>query len=97
MTDDLIFGHGLYELHQKGFICHRTSTAVGTFPVWALMHRICGAMSKRDDCYGLEGMIEFDAGYFEQATKADTHQKLKRGRGSQHQFNVTVMAESTRL
>ena len=65
--------------------------------VWSLMHRIRGAMGKRDDCYGLEGMIEFDEGYFEQATKGDEHQQLKRGRGSQRQSNVAVMAESIKL
>ncbi len=65
--------------------------------VWSLMHRIRGAMGKRDDCYGLEGMIEFDEGYFEQATKEHEHQQLKRGRGSQRQSNVAVMAESTKL
>ena len=65
--------------------------------VWSLMHRIRGAMGKRDDCYGLEGMIEFDEGYFEQATREDVHQQLKRGRGSQRQSNVAVMAESIKL
>lgn len=65
--------------------------------VWSLMHRIRGAMGKRDDCYGLEGMIEFDEGYFEQGTKEGEHQKLKRGRGSQSPSNVAVMAESTKL
>ncbi len=74
---------------QLGHSCYQT--------VWSLMHRVRGAMGKRDDCYGLEGMIEFDEGYFEQATKEDVHQKLKRGRGSQRQSNVAVMAESTRL
>lgn len=65
--------------------------------VWSLMHRIRSAMGKRDDLYGLEGMIEFDEGYFEQATKEKQKRKLKRGRGSQRQSNVAVMAESTPL
>ncbi len=65
--------------------------------VWSLMHRIRSAMGKRDDSYGLKGMIEFDEGYFEKATKEQERKKLKRGRGSQRQSNVAVMAESTKL
>lgn len=65
--------------------------------VWSLMHRIREAMGKRDDLYGLNGMIEFDEGYFEKATNQSDQDKLKRGRGSQKQSNVAVMAESTKL
>lgn len=65
--------------------------------VWSLMHRIRGAMGKRDGLYGLKGEIEFDEGYFEVATKDSEKKKLKRGRGSQKQSNVAVMAESTPL
>jgi hypothetical protein len=65
--------------------------------VWSLMHRIRGAMGKRDGLYGLEGEIEFDEGYFEVATKEGDKKNLKRGRGSQRQSNVAVMAESTPL
>ena len=65
--------------------------------IWSLMHRIRSAMGKRDDLYGLEGMIEFDEGYFEKATKHSDKENLKRGRGSQRQSNVAVMAESTKL
>jgi len=46
------------------------------------MHRIREAMGKRDDLYGLNGMIEFDEGYFEKATKQSNQENLKRGRGS---------------
>jgi len=65
--------------------------------IWSLMHRIREAMGKRDDLYGLDGMIEFDEGYFEKATKERNQDNLKRGRGSQRQSNVAVMAESTKL
>jgi len=65
--------------------------------IWSLMHRIRGAMGKRDALYGLEGEIGFDEGYFEVATKDSEKKKLKRGRGSQGQCNVAVMAESTPL
>lgn len=63
--------------------------------VWSLMHRIRNAMGNRDSRYTLSGMIEFDEGYFEKATPDGI--KLKRGKGSQKQQNVAVMAESTFL
>lgn len=63
--------------------------------IWNLMHKIREAMGKRDALYQLRGMIEFDEGYFEKATSK--YVKLKRGRGSQRQSNVAVMAESTPL
>src|SRR5690606_3297112 len=63
--------------------------------IWRLMHKIRTAMGKRDALYQLEGAIEFDEGYFEKATSEKV--KLKRGRGSQRQMNVAVMAESTPL
>jgi len=63
--------------------------------VWSLMHRIRNAMGNRDNQYTLEGMIEFDEAYFEKATPDGI--KLKRGKGSQKQQNVAVMAESTYL
>ena len=63
--------------------------------IWRLMHKIRSAMGKRDALYQLEGAVEFDEGYFEKATSQKV--KLKRGRGSQRQMNVAVMAESTPL
>lgn len=63
--------------------------------IWSMMHKIRDAMGKRDDLYHLEDMVEFDEGFFETATKKNT--PLKRGKGSQKQANVAVMAESTPL
>lgn len=65
--------------------------------VWSMMHRIRKAMGQRDKQYNLEGMIEFDEGYFTTETSKREKQNLKRGRGSQKKTNVTVMAESTQL
>jgi hypothetical protein len=65
--------------------------------VWVMMHRIREAMGKRDSLYGLSGMVEFDEAYFEVGTSGKGKQNLKRGRGSQKQMNVAVMAESTPL
>lgn len=72
---------------QLGHKCYDT--------IWLLMHKIRGAMGKRDSLYTLKDMIEFDEGYFEKATSERV--KLKRGRGSQRQNNVAVMAESIPL
>lgn len=63
--------------------------------VWKLMHKIRSGMGKRDSLYQLSGSVEFDEGYFEQATAEGI--SLKRGRGSQKQSKVAVMAESTPL
>ena len=61
--------------------------------VWKLMHKIRDGMGKRDSLYQLNGSVEFDEGYFQQATPEGL--KLKGGRGSQKQSNVAVMAETT--
>ena len=65
--------------------------------IWFMMHRIRKAMGQRDSMYGLEGMLEFDEGYFSTETTKQEKQNLKRGRGSQKKTNVAVMAESTPL
>ena len=65
--------------------------------IWNLMHRIRGAMGNRDSLYGLEGMIEFDEGYFVTETTPKDKENLKRGRGSQRHKKVAVLAESTPL
>lgn len=64
-------------------------------PIWNMMHKIRQAMGKRDDLYKLTGMVEFDEGYFEKSFSSKV--KLKRGKGSQKQQNVAVMAESVPL
>jgi len=63
--------------------------------VWSLMHRIRNAMGNRDNLYILEDILEFDEAYFTIATPENI--KLKRGKGSQKQQNVAVIAESTLL
>jgi len=62
----------------------------------SIISRFC-SLGKRDDLYDLEDMIEFDEAYFAVETKESDKQKLKRGRGSQKQSNVAVMAESVPL
>ena len=65
-------------------------------PVWEMVHKLRAAMGKRDDMYTLDDMIEFDEGHFEVERK-NPSQPLKRGKGSQRQRDVAVMAESTPL
>lgn len=65
--------------------------------IWAIMHRLREAMGKRDDKYTLEDMVEFDEAYFEVEVPEKVKTELKRGKGSQRQQNVAVMAESTIL
>ena len=65
--------------------------------IWSMMHKIRTAMGKRDRLYKLEGMMELDEGYFSTETSKSEKQNLKRGRGSQKQTPVAVIAESTML
>ncbi len=66
-------------------------------PIWEMMHKIRKSMGKRDSLYDLEDMVEYDEGYFSVSTPKKQQQNLKRGKGSQKQQNVAIMAESTPL
>ena len=64
-------------------------------PIWEMLHKIRSVMGLRDDEYLLKNEVELDDGFFE--TVDITRKKdepLKRGRGSQKQTTVLVMAES---
>lgn len=63
--------------------------------IWFLMQRIRKAMGQRDNLYVLNDMLEFDEAYIEKSTSKKV--VLKRGKGSQKQKNVAVMAESVPL
>lgn len=65
--------------------------------IWGIMHRLREAMGKRDDKYLLTDMVEFDEGFFPVETPKKVRENLKKGKGSQRQQNVAVMAESTYL
>jgi len=65
--------------------------------VLSVMHRIRDLMGKRDSQYQLNDMVELDEGYFETEVTGTVRSKLKRGKGSQRQANVAVMAESVPL
>jgi len=66
-------------------------------PIWAMMHKIREAMGNRDGRYELTDMIEFDEAYLGTETSEKEKKQLKRGKGSQKQQNVAVMAESVPL
>lgn len=63
-------------------------------PVWLMMHKLRLTMGKRDDAHRLKGSVEMDEAFFETVNKKEESQELKRGRGSQRQTKVLVMAES---
>lgn len=67
-------------------------------PIWAMLHKIRSVMGLRDDEYELSGEVELDDGFFE-TVSADRNkeQPLKRGRGSERQTTVLVMAESKKV
>jgi hypothetical protein len=65
--------------------------------VLSVMNRIRDVMGKRDSLYQLNDMLELDEGFFETEVSGRVRFKLKRGKGSQRQENVAVMAESVPL
>lgn len=67
-------------------------------PIWAMLHKIRSVMGLRDDEYSLDNEIELDDGFFETVSiNREKDDPLKRGRGSQRQTTVLVMAESKSL
>mgnify|MGYP006896877737 CR=1 FL=1 len=66
-------------------------------PVWAMVHKLRKAMGNRDARYTLEGMIEFDEGYFTVESSEIEQEKGIRGRGAVGKSNVAIMVESTPL
>jgi DNA-directed RNA polymerase subunit RPC12/RpoP len=64
-------------------------------PIWGMAHKIRSVMGLRDDLYTLRNEIELDDGFFETVDiRRDHSEPLKRGRRSQRQTTVLVMAES---
>ena len=65
--------------------------------IWNIVHKLRTVMGKGEDLYKLQDIIELDEGHFEVETSKKVKGKLKRGKGSQRQKQVVVMAESTPL
>lgn len=64
-------------------------------PIWEMLHKIRSVMGLRDNEYALYDEIELDDGFFETVSiKSKKNEPLKRGKGSQKQTTVLVMAES---
>ena len=85
---------------KKGFSSKEIQKQLGLKryePVWSMVHKLRKAMGNRDSRYTLEGMIEFDEGYFTIESKETEQDKGIRGRGAVGKSNVAIMAESTVL
>ncbi len=66
-------------------------------PIWYMMQKIRSAMGARDESRISSGMVEIDEGFFttvESEKRGNRNPKLKRGRRSQKQSPVLVMAET---
>jgi hypothetical protein len=90
----------LMSVTKKGFSSKEIQKQLGLKryePVWAMVHKLRKAMGTRDERYTLEGMIEFDEGYFTVESSEIAQEKALRGRGAAGKQNVAVMAESTPL
>lgn len=85
---------------KKGFSAKEMQRQLGFKryePVWYMMQKIRAAMGARDKLYTLSGGTEIDEGFFttvESENRGNKREKLKRGRGSQRQTPVLVMAET---
>ena len=62
--------------------------------VWSMVNKLRKAMGNRDERYTLEGMIEFDEGYFTIESTEIEQEKGIRGRGAVGKSNVAIMAKS---
>ena len=85
---------------KKGFSSKEIQKQLGLKryePVWAMVHKLRKAMGNRDSRYTLEGMIEFDEGYFTVESSEIEQEKGIRGKGAVGKQNVAIMAESTPL
>jgi hypothetical protein len=85
---------------KKGFSSKEIQKQLGLKryePVWSMVHKLRKAMGNRDSRYTLEGMIEFDEGYFTIESSEIEQEKGIRGRGAVGKSNVAIMAESTVL
>ena len=67
-------------------------------PVWEMLHKLRSVMGLRDGEYKIDGEVELDEGFFETVDVERTGKSEgKRGRGSEKQAKVMVMAESKKV
>ncbi len=63
-------------------------------PIWAMAHKIRASMGLRDENYEFDGVVEIDDAFFKTHSNEQNTDKIqKRGRGSQAQTTVLVMAK----
>ena len=62
-------------------------------PIWTMMHKIRAIMGLRDDKYEMDGVVELDDAFFKTHNDESSDEPTKRGRGSQEQSTVLVMAK----
>ena len=62
-------------------------------PIWLMMHKLRLVMGMRDDKYDLQGVVELDDAFFKSHSDTKSDEQTKRGRGSQKQSKVLVMAK----
>lgn len=82
---------------KKGFSALEFKRQIGHKryePVWAMLHKLRMIMGQGDAKEELRGWVELDEGFFEVRIGKKEKKSLKRGRGSQRQATVLVMAES---
>ena len=107
-SSNLPFRHWFIAMHlmtatKKGISAKEMQRQLGHNryePVWYMMQKIRVAMGARDDRYQLKGFTEMDEGFFESNDpewKGPGKQALKRGRGSQKQSPVLVMAQTEKV
>lgn len=66
-------------------------------PIWLMLQKLRATMGLRDEKYSLDGVVEIDEGFFtsiDTDNKRDKNEKPKRGRGSQKQTTVMVLAKT---
>ena len=90
----------LMSVTKKGFSTKEIQKQLGLKryePVWVMVHKLRKAMGNRDARYTLEGMLEFDEGYFTVEASELEKDKAIRGRGAVGKQNVAITAESIPL
>lgn len=63
-------------------------------PVWQLMHKLRRGMGEREKRYLLKDEVEIDEAFFKTVNDLEPGKKLKKGKGSEQNTTVLVMAES---
>jgi len=105
-ASNLPFRHWFITIHlltgtKKTFSAKELQRQIGHKfyePIWFMMQKLRVTMGSRDSKYQLDKIVELDEGFFESVdTEKDENEKSapkKRGRGSQKQRKVLVMAST---